>query len=37
MGRFAVKKWFLHAIVLIFNNRLALNSVLEITMTFPQK
>ena len=35
-GRFAVEK-LVPAVVLIFNSRLALNSVLEITMTFAQK
>ena len=36
VGRFAVKK-MVPPVVLIFNSRLALNSVLEITMAFAQK
>ena len=36
IGRFVVKK-MVPAVVLIFNSRLALNSVLEITVTFSQK
>ena len=35
IGRFALKK-MVPAVVLRFNSRLALNSVLEITMTFAQ-
>ena len=36
VGRIAVIK-MVPAVVVIFNNRLALNSVLEVTMTFAQK
>ena len=36
VGRIAVIK-MVPAAVVIFNNRLALNSVLEVTMTFAQK
>ena len=37
MGRFQVKNGSVLLFVLIFNSRLALNSVLEITRTFAQK
>ena len=36
-GLLSSKRPMVCAVVLIFNSRLALNSVLEITMTFAQK